>query len=375
MSRTEALHVAFVVEHAYIDALACFREPIKAFAAQGAFVDVYTRLTATHPAPVFTEPRVRLIPLDVSYAGAAQLVARLVGHRPRYSVVFAPPQWSLYCAAWAGVLSGTPVACISDELIVDEELSTPSQHRWKSRERWAHRRCALTIALSQERADLLRTVNRLPPDHPIHIVPNSGPGPAGRRRSHFYQDVLGLSADRCILLHAGGMGWRPAEALASAAATWQSSGPAVVFQGRLPAQVRSREARGAVSYSPVSLPADMLDYAVSSAHIGLGLYDGAKTNDRLMGTASGKLCLYLKNALPVITTRLECFEWVEREGCGVRVGQVEEIPAAAQTIGADYDRYAANARGYFDRHLDFTRTFQPVMDAVERLAGRRATVA
>ena len=102
--------MAFVVEHAYVDALACFREPIKAFAARGAHVDVYTRLTATHPGTRVTEPRVRVIPVDVSYRGRG--AARRPGwstHRPRYSVVLAAPQWGLHWAAWAGVLSGTPV--------------------------------------------------------------------------------------------------------------------------------------------------------------------------------------------------------------------------------------------------------------------------
>jgi len=103
-----------------------------------------------------------------------------------------------------------------------------------------------------------------------------------------------------------------------------------VFQGRLPTQMRTRESRGAVWFSPATLPASLLDHAISSAHIGLALYDDRRANDRLMGTASGKLCLYMKNALPVITTRLACFDWVEREGCGVRVRTTDEIPNAAR---------------------------------------------
>lgn len=367
MTVPQQRHIAFVIEHAYVDALACFREPIKAFAARGHRVDVYTRVTATHPMPAFADPRVRLIPLDVSYPGAARLVARLASHRPRYSLLLTVPQWSLRCAVMAGALSAVPVAYISDELIVDEELTTDAQRRWKARERRSHARCAFTIALSQERADVLREVNRLPPDHPMHVVPNSGPGPAVRLPSHFYQELLELPAGRRVLLHAGGMGWRPAEALAGVATTWDGAAPAIVFQGRLPAQMRTRVSRGAVWYSPTTLPSELLDHAVSSADIGLVLYDDTKTNDRLMGTASGKLCLYMKNGLPVITTRLDCFAWVEREGCGICIDHVDQIPSAARTICGEYDRYAANVRRYFDQHLDFARTFQPVLRAVEAL--------
>jgi hypothetical protein len=371
----DPLHIAFVIEHAYVDALACFREPIKALAARGARVDLYTRLTATHPPPAFSHPNIRVIPLDVSYGGAVRLAVRLAAHRPRYAVVLAAPQWGLHWAVTASAVSRAPVAYISDELIVDRELTTAAQRRRKARERRMHHRCAFTIALSQDRADFLRGLNRLPGEHPIYVVPNSAPGPAVRLASQFYQDLLGLPSDRCILLHAGGMGWRPAEALAAAAATWDGAAPAIVFQGRLPSQMQARESRGAVWYSPTTLPSHLLDHAVSSAHIGLALYDDEKANDRLMGTASGKVCLYMKNALPVITTRLACFDWVEREGCGVRVATIDDIPAAARTICADYDRYVAAVQRYYAEHLDFTRTFEPVVEAIEALAGRTVAVA
>jgi hypothetical protein len=358
--------VAFVIEHAYVDALACFREPIKYFAARGFEVDVYLRMTPFHPVPNFNDPLVRLIPIDVSKAGAARLVARLV--RSRYAVIMTVPQWSLYWSTVAGRLSGTPVAYISDELIVDEELTTASQHKWKARERRAHRRCAFSIALSTERAELLRRINGLPESHPIYVVPNAAPGPAERVTSHYYRDVLGLPPERPIVLHAGGMGWAPAEALAAAASSWHADGPAIVFQGRLPEQMRDRRSEGAVYYSPTTLPAALLDYAVSSADVGLALYEDHKTNDRYMGTASGKLCLYMKNALPVITTRLDCFDWVEAAGCGVRIASMDELPAAVRAIRDGYDGYVCNVRRFYDTNLDFSRAFVPVAAHVDRLA-------
>lgn len=359
--REDGRSVAFVIEHAYVDALACFREPIKWFAARGDRVDVYLRITPFHPVPVFVEPGVRLIPLEVTVAGAARLVTQLVTRRPRYDIIFTCPQWSLHWTMQAAKLTGTPVAYISDELIVDEG-------KWKTREREAHRRCAFTIALSPERGDYIRTLNRLPAAHPIFIVPNAGPGPAGRLQSHYYHDTLGIETGRRVVLHAGGMGWAPAEALADVAARWGDREPAVVFQGRLATQMHGRLDRGAVRYTSTVLPSALLDYAVSSADIGLALYDDRKVNDRLMSTASGKLSLYMKNALPVITTRLDCFDWVERDGVGVRIGAPEELPGAVQAILDDYDRYACNVRAVYDQRLDFRRTFAPVADAVDGLA-------
>jgi hypothetical protein len=355
--------VAFVIEHPYIDALACFREPIKALAARGYGVDVYLRFTAWHPVPTFTDRNIRFIAIDVTHAGTATLLMQLLSRRPRYAVIFTVPQWSLHWTTVAARLTRTPVAYISDELRTDET-------RQKGRERREHGQCAFTVALSPERAEYIRELNGLPADHPIYVVPNAPPGPAERVTSHYYQDLHGIPYDRLLLLHAGSMGWSPIAGLVAAASEWGPDQPALVFQGRLPTEMVSFHARGSVWFSQTSLPADLLNYATSSAHIGLALYDGVKANDRLMGTASGKLCLYMRNALPVITTRLDCFEWVERKRCGIRVASVDEIPDAARSIARDYDAYACNVRRFYADTLDFTKTFAPVAAAVDRLAKR-----
>ena len=355
--------VAFVIEHAYVDALACFREPIKELAARGYGVDVYLRISAWHPVPTFTNRHIRLIALDVTRAGTATLFAQLIARRPRYAMIFTVPQWSLHWSSVASRLTGTPIAYISDEIRTDET-------RQKARERREHQRCAFTVALSEDRAAYIRELNGLSKDHPIYVVPNASPGPAERTVSHYYQDLFGIPHERLVLLHAGSMGWSPIAGLAKAAADWGQDQPALVFQGRLPTEMASQESRGSVWFAQTSVPSDLLNYATSSAHIGLALYDDRKANDRLMGVASGKVCLYMRNALPVITTKLDCFEWVERERCGLRVGSVDEIPDAARAIERDYDTYVCNVRRYYGEHLDFTKTFEPVAAAVDRLAKR-----
>jgi hypothetical protein len=351
--------VAFVIEHPYVDALACFREPIKALAARGYGVDVYLRFTAWHPVPTFTDRNIRFIPLNVTHLGTAALLSQLISRR--YVIVFTVPQWSLHWTTVASRITRTPVAYISDEFRTDET-------RQKARERREHQQCAFTIALSPERAEYIRELNKLPANHPMYIVPNAPPGPAERQTSHYYQDLFGIPYDRPIVLHAGSMGWSPINDLITAASAWGPDQPAMVFQGRLPTEMVNRQSHGSVWFSQTSVPSDLLNYATSSAHIGLALYDGVKANDRLMGTASGKLCLYMRNALPVITTRLDCFEWVEREGCGLRVGTVDEIPEATRTIMRDYNTYVCNVRRFYAEHLDFTKTFLPVLAAIEQLA-------
>jgi hypothetical protein len=361
--------VAFIVHHAYSDALACYREPMRHYAAAGWQVDLYVGVSAQHPAPSFPEGNVRLYPTEVSPAGALRLVAQLLARRHRYAVMICAPSWALHWGARVGTATGTPVAYISDEIVVDQELATPSQRRWKERERVAHRRCAFTIALSAERAVYLRNLHHLPESHPIYVVPNAPPGVSHRLPSHYYRDRLAIPNDRTIALHAGGMGWGPLTELIGQAEGWNDpDAPALVCQGRLPSQMRHREHRGGAFFLGESLPSQLLDYAVSSADVGLALYDARKENDRLMGTASGKLCLYMKNGLPVVTTRLPCFEWVETSGCGIRAGSVRDIRAAIQSAQDQRERLSLAAARYYAEHLDFRATFRPVAVHIEGLA-------
>jgi hypothetical protein len=367
--RQDRRGVAFVVHHAYADALACYREPMRYYAEAGWQVDLYLVVSAQHPAPTFPQGNVLLCPLEISRAGAMRLVAQLIERRHRYAVMFCAPSWALHWATQAARVSGTPVAYISDELMVDSELTTDSQRKWKARERAAHRRCAFTIALSAERADYLRTLNRLSDGHPIFVVPNAAPGPAQRIPSGYYRDRLGLPQGRPVALHAGGMGWAPLTDLIADAEQWRGdAAPMLVCQGRLPSQMTGRVARGSAYYVSESLPSGLLDYAVSSADIGLALYDGVKENDRLMGTASGKLCLYLKNGLPVVTTRLPCFAWLEENGCGIRAASVHDVRSAIEAAQANHDALSAGAIRYYNEHLDFRTTFRPVAALVEALA-------
>jgi hypothetical protein len=365
MSRRRA--AAFVISHPYVDALACFREPILRLAEEGWDVDLYTSLSSLHPPPAFGVENVTLVPLTMSRAGAAGLIARLAARRPRYDWLFTVPQWSLHYASVAASLAGIPMVCLSDELSSDGEALSAEQQRWRAREAHAHRKCAFTIALSEERGEFIRRENRLGAAHSIFVVPNAGSGPARRLPSRYYQDTLGIDPGKRVVVHAGSWWWkRQFPALETAPQTWNGK-TVLVFQGRLANHLGAHATHPNVRVSDTVLPAALMDYAVSSATVGLALYDSATENNRLMGTASGKVLLYLKNMLPVIVTKHRSFDWIEREGCGVLIESPDEIEGAVNRISAEYDRYTGNVRRFYDERLDFNRTFTPVL---ARLEGR-----
>ena len=361
-----ARYAAFVVSHPYVDALACFREPIRALADAGWHVDLYTTISSLHGAPVFAHDRIRVVPIEMTPAGTLQMISRLVTHRPRYRWLFAPPQWSLYYGGIAARLAGIGLVCISDELTSEAEARTPLEKQWKARERRAHQRCAFTIALSDERGAYIREENHLGPDHLIFTVPNSAPGPAVRLRSHYYQDILDLDADRFVVLHSGSWWWRLQFASISDVVKDWDEDTVLVFQGRLMNHLGDDAPHAKMRVSPAVLPSALLDYATSSAHVGLALYAATTANHAQVGTASGKIALYMKNVLPVITTRQPSLEWVEQDGCGVCIDDLREIAGAVRRIRSRYDEYCANVRRVYDERWNFTRAFAPVLARVER---------
>lgn len=360
---TPARSAAFVIPHPYVDALACFREPIKHLAAEGWRVDLYTTLSPRHSAPAFACRHVNLVVVEQTKRGAARLVARLISRR--YDWIFAVPQWALHYGRLAASIGRVPMVCISDELTSEAEAATATEKQWKRRERRAHQQCAFTIALSEERADYIRCENQLGADHEIFVVPNAAPGPAERLPSRFYQDTLRISCEKRIVLHAGSWWWKLAfSGLERIAGQW-NDGTVLVLQGRVTDHLPGGAPTPNVRVSPTIVPSNLLDYAVSSAHIGLAMYDTTTANNRAMGTASGKVALYMKNLLPVIAVAHPSLEWIEREGCGVCVEGLHDIEPAADRIVAAYDRYVQNVKRVYDERLDFNRTFAPVLERLE----------
>jgi hypothetical protein len=307
---------------------------------------------------------IRLRPIDISRIGAVDLIRQLVTARPAYRTIVTVPQWGLHYAAAAARIAGVPLACISDELKSDDEATDEGRRLWRARERRSHQRCEWTIALSDDRAAFIRRENGLPASQPVFVVPNASRGPARRLRSRYFHDALNLTCDARILLHAGSLWWRGAAEVIDAANDWRDR--TLVFQTRMMMPDRQRDS-ATVRFAPTVLPAALLDYAVSSARIGLALYDTANVNNRLMGTASGKVALYLKNLLPVIATRAGGFEWIEREGCGICIDDVSEVPDAADRIEERYGEYVANAERVFNTTLDFETRFRPVADRLSAL--------
>jgi hypothetical protein len=350
------MRVALVFDRPYVDAHPCFREMVVHFAAHGWTVDLFMMQSPTHPLPRFDSDKIRIVPFEKNLSGLLTLMAHLIVPW-RYAVVVATPQWALYWAVRARPWGRYSVTCLSDEVYVLDEATTPSQKKWKAREARAHRAADLTVSLSEARMRQVARENQLPADHPYVVIPNAPSGRARRARSNFYREGLSIPAAQGILVHSGTLYWKLASQLARFAANW-SEPWAVVFQGRFTGANNEPVLGPMVHYEQRVLPAEQMREATSSADIGLALYDRTDPVECRNGETPGKLGLYLSCALPVICGNVDSLRWVADEKCGEWVADIREIPAAAARIKADYETYSRNAARVFDERFEYAAHFE-----------------
>jgi len=364
--------VALFFDRPYVDAQFCLREMVTQFLERGWEVDLYVEYSPTHPLPALESSRLHVFPFQKNRLEHGTLLFRLLSRSwGRCRCIVATPRWALYWAARVGQWLGIPIVCLSDEIDPPTKKWSAEEEKWRRREIWAHQRCALTVALSDGRFEVIKSENRLSGEHRHVILPNAPSGPAERLKSSSYRELLAIAPSKGILLHSGTFGWKLADRLVDEAANW-SGNWMVVFQGRFKGALGERTKNANICFSPVVLPFEMLRYATSSADMGLALYSRDHDREKLSSESSAKLGLYLSCALPVICGNAESLRWVEKEGCGVWVGEVGEIPRAADRIRADYAHYSENAARVFSERFDYSKFFPEFLATLERLSTPRA---
>jgi len=413
--------VALVYPRANLDTVPSLVGAVEQLASRGYDVDVFTTTSAGQPAPSFTSPRVRLrslgvedalngstaglrtaartarwlpsmarAPLRRGYATLSATLARgshLVAHaraglvaRPASyrCVIGVDPDGLLLAAKLA---RGAPVAYYSLELLLSDELSTQADERLKAQERALSQRAAFVVVQDEARAQLLADDNELPSER-IVLVPNAPAGPAKGRRSRYWHKQFGLDEATRVVLHSGSLGsWTGIEDIVDSVASWPT-GWVLVVHTRYDAatspyveRLKARAIGGRVLFSLKPVGRQEYDELIDGADVGLAFYiatgDSSFTqrNVQTIGLSSGKLAYYLRAGLPVIVNRAASVaSLIEAEACGVAVDGANDVAAALLRIEADAEPFSQRACAFFERHLDFAKAFDEVIDRIEALA-------
>jgi len=360
-----------------------------ALAEQGYRVDVYTVESESCAKPAFDHPAIRVYflwwkqrrfyePVGLVTLAFAFWVLRELSRRD-YGCVIGAGIRGLLVGALVSLVHRVPVIYHCLELYISSEHPGILFGVFKALERWSNSRCEFTIIQDSERAGILCRENGVPMDR-ILLLPNSPPGRASRKKSDYLQKRLGIPENRKVILCAGTIfaRWAMAKELVEAAQEWPDDWVLVLHSSAAPERpefVASLEAantkgRAVLSLRPV--PYEELESLVSSADVGLAIYNNTSENMYQIGLSSGKLAQYLKSGLPVVVSDFPALRRiVEQYRCGAVVAHPGQIRDALLAIFADYQSYCRGSIESFDRLFALHRYEGVLLERLARIVQER----
>ena len=264
-----------------------------------------------------------------------------------------------------------PVIYYNQELLLERECST-FDRIVKALERTCNQMCYLTIVTGKRRAELLRADNNLESES-IVCVPVAGLGKAYRAKGNLLQEMCGIPQEKKVLLYAGNIEpWAMCLEMAEAAQNWRDDFVLVLhsWQEDLVNHPYITQIRRLTQTRKVYLSLKQVDWQkmpelVSSADIGLALYQDLGEARNEIGHSSNKLAQYLQMGLPVITTDFPSLrDVIDRYQCGA-CGSPDSIEPLAEMIFDDYERYRANAFRCYENDYDFSKHFRKVIERIK----------
>lgn len=270
--------------------------------------------------------------------------------RGRYDCIIGTGIRGLYIGAALTLIRRVPLVYHSLELYPSWERDSFLQRIAKAIERWANCRCTLTIIQDELRASLLSKDNMVSLDR-IVLMPNAPPGKASLNKSTFLRERFNIPTDKKILLFAGTIfaRWAPTLSLVHKARQWPDKWVLVLHSNasvdkEFLNRFRSADPNERVVLSCDPLPSDQLRELVSSADIGLAIYEPTDDNMLNMGLSSGKIAEYLKSGLPIVISNLRgTADIVKKYNCGVVIDKLEGIEDAIRSILMNYEMYSESS--------------------------------
>jgi glycosyltransferase involved in cell wall biosynthesis len=233
--------------------------------------------------------------------------------------------------------------------------------------------CYLTIVQDKRRAELLRADNNLERES-IICVPDAGLGKAYRAKGNLLQEMCGIPQEKKVLLYAGYMApWAMCLEMAEAAQNWRDDFVLVlhswqedIVNNPYITQIRRLTQTRKVYLSLKQVDWQKMPELVSSADIGLALYQNLGEARSEIGHSSNKLAQYLQMGLPVITTDYPSLrDVIDRYQCGACGSGPDSIEPLAEMIFDDYERYRANAFRCYENEYDFSMYFRKVIERIK----------
>lgn len=273
----------------------------------------------------------------------------------------------LICAGKISEETNIPFIYYSLELYIDDNPSYHSTRKIRKNEIFYHQNAKATIIQDKHRAEVLFKYNNISNSDSI-LFPISVNGSLIQGKKFYFHNKFDIPSDAKIALY---FGWITEKRYCSSLAeiSEKLGENYLVFHGIGEEKYLNtlRNNQNVIVSTDFVSEKETLDI-ISSAHIGIALYDNKFSNDRLTAFSSEKIALYMQAGLPIISFRNESYEELfENFKCGEMIETLEEFPEAFQRILQNYELYREECFKAFYRYYNFDENIKPVVKYIDGL--------
>ena len=278
---------------------------------------------------------------------------------------------------WAGILSKSgryPLVYYSLELYVEDHPELSSFYYLRGAEKRFNRRSKATIVQDKSRGAVLAESNGVLDAKSLVYFPISLRGDLVKRKSTFLHQKFGIDESKKIVLYFGSVfARRYLDRLVEMAEGFTDDIVLVVLGHGADSYreyLQSIAKSGKAIVSNEFIPEHQVLDVVSSADIGVALFQTTNANDRLVAFSSLKISYYIRCGVPVFAFDTESSRRLTGAfKCGELINGIDELPAKVQAIVTDYERYQDEAYMAFSTFFSFDRTFPAMYSHLNALVG------
>ena len=360
--------LALFFDRTYIDAHHCFVELANQLAKAGFGVDLYMVRNAANYQPFFENQQIRILSFPRSKFELLDFWYQIrFSNERRYAALIGTPVEGVWLAYRVAKIQKVPYYYLADELVEHIIVNSPKDQQVKLayQNRKANRHAKATIALGENRYRKQVEFNHIDYPHEHFVIPNAAAGQAIKLRSNYFRDIFNINDQKPILLFAGTLQWSLAKRVYEETKGFSNRDYHLIFHGRT-LGLMGEGSHPFIKISSVPLPYAMINYAFSSADIGLALYNKEITQESMNCLTGGKIGTYLKNELPLIAGNDLSLQLFQKEGVGIFWdGETPFDDIANKAIG-NMNNMRMNIPSFYRHNLQYEFYFENFKKHLEK---------
>ncbi len=351
--------ISLLIDRAYIDTQPCYMELPIQLANSGFQVDLYMPMHSNNHLPFFENQAIRLLPFPDSIFQRAEYWSKILYAKDRrYKAIIGTPVRGIWIAYKTAAIQKIPFYYFADELLEHLVRKTDVQKKRLTRRNYiGNKKAVATIALGEQRYAVQKEQNKIDFLHEYIVIPNAPAGDSIKLRSNYFRDIFNIEDRKPILLFAGTLNWNLARKIYEETKSYSDRDYHLIFQSRT-LGLMGENNHPFIKISAVPIPSSIMNYAVSSADIGLALYDKESVHETNNGITGGKIGTYLKNGLPVVAGSAENLKRFEEKKVGIYWDAISPFDEIASEAIKNMQTYQEYIPSFYRENLQYEYFFE-----------------